>query len=147
MIYLIRDDDQVRWLVSNQTILKIPLISRFFFLRVLLDTFDICCFQASVFWQKFLIKSESQIIEFRPLGKQKIETLHKICPAENLGNILRGKFCSNFLAKFSFLVISFSLLACVDGDIVEVVVGVTDGGMENESMIFLGFHLLSPSVI
>ena len=73
-----------------------PYFSILFFLRVLLDTFDICCFQASVFWQKFLIKSESQIIEFRPLGKQEIETLHKICPAENLGNIFSGKFCQNF---------------------------------------------------
>ena len=44
----------------------------------------------------------------------------------------------HFLAKFSFLVTSFSLLVCVDGDAVEVVVGVTDGGIENELMIFLG---------
>ena len=40
------------------------------------------------------------------------------------------------------------MLVCVDGDAVEVVVGVTDGGMENELMIFLGsqlFFLNSPS--
>ena len=118
MIYRIRNDDPVRWFAS------IPLISRFFFLRVLLDTFDICCFQASVFCQKFLIKSESQIIEFRPLGKQEIETLHKICPGENLGNIFRGKFCQNFFSKILILVIF--IVVCVDGDAVEVVVGVTD---------------------
>ena len=46
------------------------------------------------------------------------------------------------------MVISFSLLVCVDGGAVEVVVGVTDGDMENELMIFLGsnlFFLNSPS--
>ena len=32
------------------------------------------------------------------------------------------------------------MLVCVDGGAVEVVVGVTDGGMENELMIFLGYY-------